>query len=144
MSSSTVADKAPARRPIREGLFVEAPGAAPRLVGSRCRATGQVFFPAEAMNPVTMVEGTLEPYEFEGAGTLVAWTVIDRGLPGFDSPYAMGTIALDAGPSIIAQLHDWRGKSLTHGMRVTLVIERIKRDRDGGEVVGPKFIPLET
>lgn len=131
---------APARIPIRPDLFVE--GASPRLVGSRDRNTGQVFFPAEAMNPVTMTEGTLERHEFEGTGTLVAWTVIARGLQGFDSPYALGTIALDAGPGFIGQLHDWQGKSLTHGMRVGLVVARIKAEKDGNEVIGPKFVPL--
>lgn len=127
--------------PIRPDLFVE--GEPPRLVGSRDRESGQVFFPAEAMNPVTMREGTLERHEFEGAGRLVAWTVIGRGLPGFDSPYALGTVALDAGPSFIGQLHDWQGKALAAGMRVRLAIARIKTEKDGTEVVGPTFVPVE-
>ena len=74
---------------------------------------------------------------------LVAWTVVARGLPGFDSPYALGTIALDAGPSFIGQLHDWQGKALRAGMRVRLAIGRIKNEKDGTEVVGPKFVPVE-
>lgn len=128
--------------PIRPDLFVE--GSPPKLVGSRDRETGQVFFPAEAMNPVTMTEGTLERHEFDGGGRLVAWTVIGRGLPGFDSPYALGTIALDAGPAFIGQLHDWQGKQLAPGMRVQLAIARIKAEKDGTEVVGPKFVPVEA
>jgi uncharacterized OB-fold protein len=68
--------------------------------------------------------------------------VIGRGLPGFDSPYALGTIALDAGPGFIGQLHDWQGKALTPGMRVRLAIDRIKREKDGSEIVGPKFAPV--
>ena len=129
----------PARVPIRPNLFIE--GANPRLVGSRDRITGQVFFPAEAMNPVTMTEGTLEQHEFDGAGRLVAWTVVGRGLPGFESPYALGTIALDAGPGFIGQLHDWQGKALRPGMRVKLLVARIKVEKDGTEVIGPKFVP---
>ncbi len=131
---------AAARVPIRDDLYVEDP---PRLVGSRDRITGQVFFPQEAMNPVTMTEGTLERHEFDGAGRLVAWTVVARGLPGFDSPYALGTIALDAGPSLIAQLHDWKDKRLAPDMRVRLAIARIRTERDGTEVVGPTFVPIE-
>lgn len=128
--------------PIRPDLFVVADP--PRLVGSRDRVTGQVFFPAQSMNPVTMTEGTLERHEFDGAGTLVAWTVIGRGLPGFDSPYALGTIALDAGPGFIAQLHEWQGKKLRPGMRLKLAVGRIKRDQSGAEVLAPKFVPLEA
>lgn len=138
--SAAEAAPAPARKPIRANLFVE--GDAPQLVGSRDRETGEVFFPAETMNPVTMREGTLEPCTFDGAGTLVSWTVVGRGLPGFDSPYALGTIQFDAGPSLIAQLHDWQGKTLAPGMRVRLTIARIKAETDGSEVVGPKFVPL--
>ena len=78
----------------------------------------------------------------EGGGTLVAWTVIARGLPGFDSPYALATVQLDAGPSFIGQLHEWQGKPLASGMRVRLAIGRIKRDKDGSEVVGPLFVPV--
>lgn len=132
-----------ARLPIRPGLFVEHGDAPPALVGSRDRETGQVFFPAEVMNPVTMREGTLERHAFDGAGRLVAWTVIARGLPGFDSPYALATVALDAGPGFIAQLHDWQGKELRAGMRVRLAIGRIKVDKDGAELIGPKFVPVE-
>jgi uncharacterized OB-fold protein len=127
------------RLPIRPDLFVE--GEVPRLVGSRDRLTGQVFFPAEVMNPVTMTEGTLERHEFAGDGTLVAWTVVGRGLPGFDSPYALGTIALHAGPAFIGQLHDWQGKDLRPGMPVKLTIGRIKAEKDGTVVIGPKFVP---
>lgn len=133
---------APKRTAIRPDLFVE--GDEPRLVGSRDRETGEVFFPAEAMNPTTMREGTLERHEFAGGGALVAWTVIGRGMPGFDSPYALGTIRLDAGPGFIGQLHDWQGKALKSGMRVKLAIARIKGEKDGSEVIGPKFVPVEA
>lgn len=134
---------APAKRtPIRPDLFVDVDP--PRLVGSRDRDSGEVFFPAEAMNPRTMTEGTLERHEFEGAGTLVAWTVVGRGMPGFDTPYALATIKLDAGPGLIGQLHDWQGKTLEAGMRLKLAIARIKAEKDGTEVIGPKFIPVEA
>ena len=69
--------------PVRANLFVDRCDAAPSLVGSRDRETGQVFFPAETLNPQTMREGTLERHEFAGTGRLVAWTVVARGLPGF-------------------------------------------------------------
>lgn len=142
MSSGAQSEGAPAKRvPIRPDLVIE--GQPPLLVGSRDRITGQVFFPAEAMNPVTMTEGTLDRHAFQGDGHLVAWTIVARGLPGFDSPYALATVQLDAGPSLIAQLHAWQGKTLRAGMRVALAVERIKSEKDGTEVIGPKFVPVE-
>jgi uncharacterized OB-fold protein len=131
------------RSPIRENLFVEG-DEHPRLLGSRCRETGQVFFPREAMNPATMRSGTLDDHAFDGAGELVAWTVVARGLPGFDSPYALAVVRLDAGPSFIAQLQDWQGRALHPRQRVELVIDKIKAEKDGTIVVGPKFRPVEA
>jgi uncharacterized OB-fold protein len=142
LSAAASSDGAPAKRvAIRPDIVVE--GNPPLLVGSRDRITGQVFFPAEAMNPVAMTEGTLDRHTFEGSGRLVAWTVVARGLPGFDSPYALATVQLDAGPSLIAQLHAWQGKALRPGMRLALAVERIKSEKDGTEVIGPKFVPVE-
>jgi scaffold protein (connect acetoacetyl-CoA thiolase and HMG-CoA synthase) len=130
------------RVPIRDDLFVESAGdGRPKLVGSRCRETGEVFFPREVMSPTLMRPGTLEDYPFDGGGTLIAWTTIQRGLSGFDSPYVLATIKLDAGPGFIGQLHDWQGMELEPGMRVELVIARIKREKDRTEVIGPKFKP---
>lgn len=131
------------RVPIRPDLCVERADGTPMLVGSRDRETGQVFFPAETMNPVTQREGTLERHEFDGAGTLVAWTVVARGAPGFDSPYAMATLRLDAGPGFIGRLQGWQGRDLRPGMRVRLAIGRIKVEKDGTEVIGPTFVPVE-
>ena len=82
-----------ARLPIRPGLFVEHGDAPPALVGSRDRETGQVFFPAEVMNPVTMREGTLERHAFDGAGRLVAWTVIRSATPKITAAPARPSVA---------------------------------------------------
>jgi uncharacterized OB-fold protein len=128
-------------RPLRADLFVE--GERPRLVGSRCRETGQLFFPMQPMNPSTQKAGTMERAEIEGEGTLLNFTRVVRGMPGFDSPFALGVIELDAGPTVTAQLADWKDIELRTGMRVQLVIGPIKRDSDDTVVMGPKFRPIE-
>lgn len=131
-----------AERPIRHGLFVERGAAGrPMLLGSRCRETGKVYYPAETMNPDTHRAGTMEPVEIEGNGRLVSHTVVSRGLPGFASPYALGVVELDAGPSLVAQLEDWDQAELSAGLQVELVIGTIKTEKDGTRVIGPKFRP---
>ena len=130
-------------KPIRPALFVaEGADNGPALLGSRCRKTGTVFYPAEVMNPETHEAGTMEPVEIDGAGTLVTHTVIARGLPGFASPYALAVVQLGAGPSLIAQLEDWQDASLEPGTPVELVIGTIKTEKSGTRVIGPKFRPL--
>lgn len=130
-----------ASRPIREGLFLEGPP--PRLLGSRCRETGEVFYPAQVMNPTTCKAGTMEPAEIPGDGTLVNWSVISRAAPGFESPYAMAVIKLRAGPMLTTQLADWQKVALRTGMPVELVIGAIRHDPDGTAVTGPKFRPID-
>lgn len=126
-------------RPLRADLYAE--GSPPRLIGSRCRETGEVFFPQQTMNPITHRAGTMERAEIDGAGTLVNFTRVLRSIPGFRTPFAIGVVKLDAGPTLTAQLHDWDGVDLFVGQHVDLVIGPIKHDANGTAVMGPKFRP---
>jgi uncharacterized OB-fold protein len=132
---------APQELAIREGLFVVA-GGKPKLIGSRCRECGNTFFPAEIICPVDIKEDTLEQIELDGNGQLISYTQVKRGLPGFDSPYALAVIKLETGPGLIAQLEGWQEVELKRGMPMELVIGRIKRDPQGIIILGPKFRPL--
>ena len=84
----------------------------------------------------------MEPARVEGSGALYSFTKVVRGLTGFPSPYMLGVIQLDAGPSMMAQLDGWQTVTLKEGMRVELVIGRIKQEADGTVVIGPKFRPI--
>lgn len=130
--------------PIREDLFVEpaSSGGGAALLGSRCACCGRVFFPKEQMCPVCIAEGTLEGVRLSGHGTLQSFTFVRRALPGFLSPYALGAIELDEGPSLIAQIEGWQDVDLAIGMRVRLAIGTIKCTKEGARVIGPKFHPL--
>jgi uncharacterized OB-fold protein len=128
--------------PIRPGLFVEDLGG-PRLIGNRCNRCGTAFVPRESMCPVCITEGTLENELFEGSARLIAHTIVRRGLNGFPSPYALATVQLDAGPSLIAQLQDWElADPLPAGAPLELAIGTIRTDRDGRKVRGPMFSPV--
>ena len=124
--------------PIRDDLFVDSNGAdgTPKLLVRRCKSTGNLYFPR---NSVFSGGGDYEDLEIEGKGRLIEAAVIQRGLPGFVSPYAIAVIELDQGLSLIAQLEDWEDKSLDMGTRVRLVIGCIRKERDGSRIVGPKF-----
>lgn len=128
-------------RAIRDDLFVEGPPA--RLLGSRCRETGEVFYPVQVMNPVTHRAGTMERVELSGEGTLLNFSKVSRSIPGFDSPYAIGVIRLQAGPTLTAQLADWQDVNLRTGMSVELIIGPVRHDSDGVALMGPKFRPVE-
>lgn len=130
-----------ATRNLRDDLFVAGPP--PRLLGSRCRETGELFYPVQVMNPVTHRAGTMETCELEGAGRLLNFTRIHRGMSGYDSPLVLGIVELDAGPTLTAQITDWAGTDLHIGQRLDLVIGTIRTDPDGTRVLGPKFRPIK-
>jgi len=131
-----------ASKPIRPNLFVAAAAdGKPRLLGSRCRETGKIYFPSEAMNPDTHKTGTMEPVEIPGRGSIVSYTRVTRGLPGFSSPYTLAVVELDAGPSLVAQIEGAGETELAVGTPVELVIGTIKTEKDGTAIIGPKFRP---
>lgn len=129
--------------PIRGDLFIQPsnPKDSPKLILSRCRECGGVFYPQAEMCPACIREGTLDRIEADGKGRLVAFTKVWRSPPGFDSPYVMASVELDEGPVVISQLHDWQGTDLRINMPVQFVIGRIKQDPEGNVVIGPKFRP---
>ncbi len=137
-------EKAQKQIPVRENLFIQPadPQDSPKLILSRCRECGGRFYPKEEMCPACIKEGTLETIAVEGKGKLVAFTKVRRSPPGFDSPYAIASVKLDDGPVLIAQLQDWQDIELKIDMPVRFLIGKIKEDRNGNVIIGPKFKPL--
>jgi uncharacterized OB-fold protein len=124
------------RRPtaLPDSVFVE--GTPPRLVGGRSRHTGEISYPLRSAD-----SDADERVEIEGAGTLLEFTRVLRGVPGLNNSFAIGLIKLDAGPVLNAPLVDWENAQLRKGARVALVIGEVKRDASGNVFVGPRFRP---
>lgn len=81
-----------------------------KLMGSRNRATGEVFVPPRPIDPNTGGED-MEWVELSGRGVLAAFTAIHIGTSamiaaGYDrtKPYVAGIVELEEGPRISAQL----------------------------------------
>jgi len=81
-----------------------------KMVGSRCKSCGKLFFPARPMCPECHGKD-MEAVELSGKGKLAAYSVIYIALTamiqaGYDrkNPSCAAVIKLDEGPSICAQL----------------------------------------
>ncbi len=81
-----------------------------KLVGSRCRSCGKLYFPARPMCPKCHGKD-MDAVELSGKGKLTAYSVIYIATTamiqaGFDrkNPYCAGVVQLDEGPSICAQV----------------------------------------
>ncbi len=81
----------------------------------------------------------LRDIELEGRGHIVAFTVVRRALPGFESPYALAVVELKEGVSLFAQIEGWTENTLKVGAPVKMLIGTIRKERDGTRMVGPKF-----
>jgi uncharacterized protein len=81
-----------------------------KLVASRCKSCGKLYFPARPMCPECHGK-VMEPVELSGKGKLAAYSVINIATTamiqaGFDrkNPYCAAVIQLEEGPSVCAQV----------------------------------------
>jgi uncharacterized OB-fold protein len=137
-----------AGRPITEGLFTW-PAEDPRLIGSRCRACGEVAFPRRdscARCTSTDVEERL----LGTRGTLWTWTVqafrpkAPFGLPEDQpfEPYGVGYVELPSETRVEARLTEADPARLRIGMEMELVFIRLWNDGEA-DVVTYAFAPVE-
>jgi uncharacterized OB-fold protein len=110
--------------------------AADRLLAQRCNACGVVRHPP---GPVCARCHSLawSAIELSGGGALFSWTVVHHAAhPAFRYPHAIGLVALDEGPRMIAPLDDVPLDALTAGMRL-----HVKFRHADGEDRLPSFRP---
>ena len=126
---------------VREGLF-DWPSEKPSLIGNRCKLCGKVFFPRRFICPDCFEEGTLQVVHLGRRGKLYTFCILERGPLGFDAPYAVGYIDLPEGLRIYSILTETSTERLKIGMEMELVIEKIRIDSEGNEIIGYKFKPV--
>jgi uncharacterized OB-fold protein len=134
------------RVPIEPGFFTipDDPATPPRLLGSRCRACGEHFFPRRQVCARCLNDGTddllLSPH-----GTLYTWTFVHFPLFGAKAGdhaggYGVGQVDLPEGPRVMAVLQGQPG-DFRIGMRMEMELETLRENKDGHEVVIHRFRP---
>lgn len=134
--------------PIEAGFFrIPAnAGEPPTLLGSRCGACGEVFFPRRLVCAKCLTEGC-EDVDLSTRGTLWTWTYChvplfgrsDAQVPG----YGVGQVDLPEGPRVQAILlggpDDFR-----IGMELQLELETLRQNEDGEDLVIYRFGPTDS
>jgi uncharacterized OB-fold protein len=138
-----------AQVPVAEGIFTF-PSDEPQLIGSRCRASSIVTFPAQVSCPrcasTDMVEHLLAR-----RGRLWAWTT--QNFPPPSPPYAgptgkafvpfgVGYVELPGEVKVESRLTESDPDVLAPGMEMELVLVPFRTDDDGNEVVTFAFRPV--
>ncbi len=134
------------RVPVKAGFFTvpDDPSVPPRLLGSRCEACGEHFFPRRAVCARCLAEGTVD-VELGPRGTLYSYTFVH--FPLFGSTriehigYGVGQVDLPEGPRVQFPL---AGKQEDYrvGRAVEAELDALREDGDR-EVVILRFRPVE-
>lgn len=143
-----MAEPAPRRRvPIEPGYFTipDDPSEPPRLLGSRCGACGEHFFPRRKVC-ARCLAAACEDVLLGPRGVL--WTYTWVHVPFFGKKraevgagYGVGQVDLPEGPRIQAVLSGARG-GFAIGMPMELELETLRETADGEAVVIHRFRPV--
>jgi uncharacterized OB-fold protein len=136
------------RVPIEAGFFTipddpDQADASPMLLGSRCPACGEHFFPRRFVCAQCLHEGC-EDVELGPTGRLWTWTYVHVPLFAKKNAkvdaYGVGQVDLPEGPRIQAILVGGPD-DFEIGMELELDLETLSTDADGNDVVIYRFKP---
>lgn len=134
------------RVPIEPGFFTvpDDPETPPRLLGSRCRACGEYFFPRRVVCARCLAEDT-QNVELSPRGTLYTWTWVHFPLFGSKRAdhaggYGVGQVDLPEGPRVQAVLSGELGV-FKIGMEMEIELETLRENKEGQDVVIHRFRP---
>ena len=137
-----------ARVPIEPGFFriPDDPAEPPRLLGSRCPACGEAFFPRRLVCAKCLHEGT-EDIELSTRGTIHTWTYchvplfakLDADVAG----YGVAQVDLPEGPRVQSILSGGPN-DFAIGMEVEIDLETLRQNSDGDDVVIYRFRPAQA
>ena len=131
----------PERVPVWEGTFIETPHGG-TLVGNKCKACGQVFFP-KAHVCFNCFNEDLEELLLSRRGKLYSYTIGRMPSTHFEPPYALGYIDIPEGIRIFAPLKvpESEYEQLKIGMEMEVLIEELWEEEDK-EIIGYRFKPV--
>ena len=131
--------------PIEEGLFDEAASSdeRPYLIGNKCKECGLTAFPKTPVCPRCMKQDTMEETKFEGKGTLDSFSIVQAALPGFKAPSIQAYINIENGPTIWSLVTGCEPTedALKMGMEMEMVIDKVREDEEGNELMSYQFKP---
>lgn len=126
------------RVPIKPGFFTipDAVGDPPKIIGTRCKACGEHFYPRRAICAKCLSQDT-EEVAMEGRGSLYSFTFVHFPMFGSSNVevaegYGVGQVDLVAGPRLQMPL---AGKQSEFRIGQPLVAELAKMREDGDKDV---------
>jgi uncharacterized OB-fold protein len=130
--------------PVMEGIFTNAADGHPRLIGSQCPHCGEKFFPKRIICPKCFCDEKMEEILLGPRGKIYAFTTVRMPPPlGFEVPYTYGYVDLaEEEIKVPAMFTRDESDQLRIGTDVLLVIEKLRTDKEGNDIIGYKFKPI--
>lgn len=128
------------RVPVRKGLFVDGAEGL-KLVGNRCRACGQSYFPKAKLICLNCESEDLEEIQFAPRGRLYSYASSNVPTQHFRPPFVVGYITLENDVRIASQLVEVEGKPFKIGMEMGMLTDTLWTEGNV-EVFGYKFKPV--
>ena len=132
---------------VQEGIFYQpqSPSEKAYLIGARCKICGYTCFPKLLVCPRCMKPDTMEEAHIGRKGKIDTFSTCNAALPGFPAPTIQGYIKLEEGARIWSQITgvDPADNELKSGTEVELVIEKLREERDGTEILSYKYRPVK-
>jgi len=116
----------------------------PYLVGTKCSKCGAAFFPPRYICSYCLTDEGVEKARLGNTGTLYSYTVIRVAGKEFNPPYAFGFVILEPEkirvPAVLTGFD--LDQELKPGTRMEMVIDRLRHDDQGNEIISYKFRPV--
>lgn len=131
--------------PVREGFFhiPESSDDKPYLIGSRCSICSYTCFPKKSVCVKCRRDDSMKEIKLGPYGVLETFTMMQVGASDFPPPYLMGYVRTREGALVFTLITgcEARDDALEIGQEMELIIDKIKKDRQGNNLVGWKFRP---
>ena len=131
---------------LKKDLFhaPETPDDKPYLFGGRCSVCGYTCFPEKKVCLRCLRDDSMAPLKLGRHGRLETFAVMRVGTPDFQAPYVIGYVKTDEGALVFTQITECEPEddALKIGEEMELVIEEIRKDGQGNELIGWKYRPV--
>ena len=114
------------------------------LIGSRCRSCGHTYFPKRPICCFCMKDEKLDEIPLSTKGKIDTFSVVQVAPMGFKAPYIQAFVDLPEGPRIFSLITGCEAseEAIEEGEEVELVVDKIREDENGNELIGYKFRPI--
>ena len=128
--------------PVIPGAY-EIDGGEPHLVGTKCTKCGNSFFPPRLICSYCLTDEGITRAKLGNKAKLHVYTVINVASKEFNPPYAFGFVIIEPEhiriPTLLSGVQD--PNALKAGDQMEMVIEKLRTDEAGNDVMTFKFSP---